>query len=110
MSFIVTKAAMRPASDDERCFYCQQAIGQEHKPDCVNITKKGKVRMVVEYEIELPNFWTKRNVEFHRNHGSWCGDNVLDELSDLAVKEGCLCEKVHFEYLGDTSEPFLKEK
>jgi len=109
MSFVVTKAAMRPASDKEECFYCHQAIGQEHKADCVLVMKKVKVRLVIEYDVNVPSDWNKENIEFHRNHGSWCGDNVLDELSDLAVKDGCLCGKAHFEYLGDTSEPFLKE-
>ncbi len=30
-SFIVTKKAMRPASEKERCFHCHQPIGSTHR-------------------------------------------------------------------------------
>ena len=50
----VTAAAQRPARMDGTCFYCRQAIGEAHKPDCVLIVKKVRVRMTVEYDIEVP--------------------------------------------------------
>lgn len=106
---LVSPLAMRPASDKKQCFYCQQPIGAEHKDDCVLLRKKVKVRMTVEYEVSVPAHWQKSDVEFHRNDGSWCADNALDELKKLSESEGCLCHAASFEYLGDASGPYLDE-
>lgn len=106
---IVTRSAMRPASDKEACFRCGQPVGSEHKPDCVTIRKKVKVRMTVEYEISVPNHWNKEDIEFHRNEGTWCSSNAVDELSEIIGEDGCICNCTHFDYLGGDSEPFLAE-
>lgn len=110
MDFIVTEKAMRPASDKRQCFYCQQAIGEPHKPECVLIHKMVKVRMTIEYGIEVPADWDKDQIEFHRNDGSWCSDNALDELKEVSELGGCLCHVSEFEYLGGDGEPYLDEK
>ena len=109
--FTVTEAAMRPASSSPQCFYCQQAIGAEHKPTCVMINKKVKVRMTVEYEIEVPASWDQEQIEFHRNEGSWCSNNALAELEALFGDEGgqCMCDSTRFEYLGHESPAYLDE-
>lgn len=107
--FKVTREAMRPASEKEQCFYCGQKIGENHKDDCVLINKKVMVRMIVEYEIEVPNHWNEENVLFHRNEGSWCSDNAINELEELSQGGQCLCGKTKFEYIGGESEPFLDE-
>jgi hypothetical protein len=110
MSFIVSEDAMRPASDKKRCFYCQQAIGQEHKPDCVLIVKTVTVRMTVEYDIRVPHLWTKELIEYGRNKGTWCANNALDELREMS-KHSCLCfcGNTHFECINPDGAPFLKE-
>lgn len=94
---------------DIRCFYCQANVGTPHAHECVKVVKKVRVRMVVEYEIEVPSHWQKFNVEFQRNEGSWCADNAIEELEALAAEKGCLCDEVQFEYLGDVSGP-LRER
>lgn len=109
MEFIVTEKAQRPANMNGRCFYCDQPIGEQHKSDCVHIRKTVKVRMIVEYEVDVPADWGKQQVEFHRNEGSWCSNNALDELERLAEEKGCLCHAMEFEYLGGDSEPYLNE-
>lgn len=107
--FKVTKKAMRPASPERQCFYCQQPIWSDHKDDCVLINKKVKVRMIVEYEVEVPASWGKEDIEFHRNEGTWCTDNALIELDELDNEKGCLCGITKFEYIGEESDPFLDE-
>ena len=107
--FKVTKEAMRPASDKEQCFYCGQKMGESHKDDCVLIKKKVLVRMIVEYEVEVPNSWDEEIVMFHRNEGSWCSDNAISELEELSGSGQCLCSKTEFEYIGEESDPFLDE-
>lgn len=101
---------MRPASNVCQCFYCKQPLGAEHKPDCVLIKKRVIVRVTIDYEIEVPADWDKSMVEFHRNEGSWCADNMIEELQALTA-ERCLCNRAHFEFVGDAPRgvPFLKE-
>ena len=110
MDFIVTKKAQRPAGRAGECFYCGQAIGERHRDDCVLVQKRVKVRMIVEYEVDVPAFWDKERIEFHRNDGSWCADNALAELRKLSKQDGCLCAKTAYQYIGGDSDPFLREK
>lgn len=108
MKFIVTKKAQRPANMNGKCFYCHQPIGSYHKSDCVLIVKKVKVKLVINYEVTVPAHWDKSNVEFHRNLGTWCSSNLIEELKKID-KKGCLCPLAEFEYLEDTGKPMLKE-
>ena len=62
--FMVTEKAKRPASKEQQCFYCQQPIGGRHKVDCVLVSKRVKIRMTVEYEIEVPADWDEDLIEF----------------------------------------------
>jgi hypothetical protein len=109
MTFIVTAAAQRPARMDGTCFYCGQPIGAAHKDDCVLIKKRVRVRAVIEYEIDVPAHWTPEQVEWHRNEGTWCADNLITELGALAEKTFCLCGQVTYTHVADTSGPTLEE-
>lgn len=111
MKFIVTEKSQRPAQKDlGKCFYCHQPIGSEHKSDCVLIMKKVKVRMTIEYEVEVPADWSKEMVEFHRNESSWCAGNAIAELESLGDGNECLCGVATFECLDDNGEAYLSEK
>lgn len=105
----VTILATRPASSKQECFYCLEPIGGNHKSSCLLIKKKVKIRMTVEYEVEVPSDWDKNLIEFHRNDGSWCANNAIKELSKISEDCGCICHITHFEYLGDTGKSFLQE-
>ena len=109
MSFIVTKKAQRPAKMDGRCFYCNELIGSNHKLDCVLVQKKVKIKMTVEYEVDVPSSWNKENIEFHRNEGTWCSNNAIDEL-ETAFEKTCMCGTTKFKYIKDISEPYLSEE
>lgn len=98
---LVTADCERPARMDGTCFYCGQPVGGQHTEECVCYTKRIMIRAVVEYEIEVPHSWGKEQVEFQRNEGSWCADNMIDELNNLGTDDDCLCSCVVFEYLGD---------
>lgn len=110
MAFLVTEAAQRPLGMDGTCFYCRQPIGAEHKDDCVLIKKTVKVRLTIEYDVDVPSHWDAHSVEFHRNGSGWCADNLVRELQNLAEREGCLCSVAHFDYLADTSGLTLEEQ
>lgn len=111
VSFTVTGKAMRLASSNCECFYCRQPIGAKHKPSCVLVKKRVKVRMAVEYEIEVPASWGKDQIEFQRNEGSWCSNNALDELDRAFGKDDgpCMCGATTFEYIGGDSAPYVDE-
>ena len=104
--FIVTEKAQRPAKMDGTCFYCSQPIGAAHKDDCVLIRKRVRLKMTVVYEVDVPAFWDKDAVESHRNIGTWCANNAIDELNNLP---GCLCDYAKFEFIEDTSGRELDE-
>lgn len=97
-------------SDDERvanrgsgeCFYCNQAIGTEHTWECVTVKRRVKLRMTVEYEVDVPRSWDKDIIESHRNDGSWCANNAIEELRGLSERYGCICVDTNFEYLGES--------
>lgn len=94
--FVVTKAAMRPVTDAEECFYCKRLIGADHKEDCVLLNSKAIVTATITYEIDVPAFWTKADIEFHRNEATWCSDNMLNDLEQLSEKNGCLCGEIQY--------------
>ena len=105
----VTKKAMRPASTEPECFYCHQMIGDDHLGTCVLIQKTVVVRMIIDYEIRVPACWSAHDVEFHRNLGSWCANNAVDELDEMRKLPGCLCDAAHFQHIKDVSEAYLSE-
>ena len=107
-TLVVRPEDARPAGKPDRCFYCGNEIGQMHNTGCVIMSKKVKVRFTIEYDIEVPIDWKKDLIEFSRNEGSWCVDNMVAELEQLAKKaeeeDGCLCHpkyNAHFEYIED---------
>lgn len=114
--FQVTTDAQRPASEEAgllgKCFYCRQPIGDYHEEDCVLVHKKAKIRMIVEYDIEVPSTWTAEDIEFQRNESSYCASNAISELEALdSQEETCLCEYTKFECIDpEVSEHYLDEK
>lgn len=103
MSTPIVEKDTRPEGDI-KCFYCSQPVGKPHKDDCVIWTREVVVRMTVEYAIEVPHFWDKEMIEFHRNDSSWCANNALDELAELENGNHCLCPVAKFEYVREKSE------
>ncbi|MEX5630913.1 hypothetical protein, partial [Pseudomonas marginalis] len=74
----------------DECSWCKQKIGEEHLFECVTQTHKVKVRYIFEIEIDMPVSFTKENIEYNRNDGTWCADNAIDELKK-ASENNCLC-------------------
>ena len=109
-NYKVTENAKRPASDEEACFYCRSPIGDYHKEDCVLVRKKVMIKMTVGYEVVVPACWTKEDVEYSRNDGTWCANNALYELKEMTEKnKTCMCHYANFEYIEDTCDPYLDE-
>lgn len=63
------------------CFYCDSAIGTEHKPDCVLWVRL--VKIVVQYRDEqyamlqkVPVSWSPEQIEDYYNRSSFCLGNL----------------------------------
>lgn len=78
------------------CVYCNR--DGEHDLGCISVKRKVRVRMTIEYEIEVPASWGKEAIEFHRNDSSFCAGNAIEELELL--NDGCLCGLAKFEVVG----------
>lgn len=91
------------AAPQKLCCYCQQPYGGTHKVGCVMRQRTVTVRATIEYVIAVPEDWDADQIEFHRNEGSWCADNLLDELKADGDK-GCLCHRTSFQFLHEATE------
>lgn len=105
--FIVTRKATKPEGG-LNCCWCKEKVGKPHKETCPCIRKKIKLRVTIEYKTDTDASFNREEIEFLRNEGTWCASNALDEIHKSLAGE-CLCGKAKFEYLGDTSEPYLDE-
>lgn len=100
---------IRPGGYADQCFYCHVAVGHPHRPDCVIVNKKIKMRFIFEVEIDAPHYWTKDNAEFHYGESSWCADNALDVLEKHKADGKCLCSIFDAEFI-EVSDPSPRRK
>lgn len=109
---IVTAAMVPPAATVlDQCFWCQSKIGQPHKQGCSAVTRRAKVRAIIEYEVDIHGGGdplAPEHFEYHRNEGSWCSSNMLSELDEIEERDGCLCRAVRFAFVAWVSDD-LKE-
>ena len=85
---------IRPAGKQDECFFCGSKIGERHKNDCVVCCKKVKLRATIEFVTDVPFSWNKEEIEFHYNGGTWCADNLIEDLKKWIEKEDdytCMC-------------------
>lgn len=87
MKFKVTKKSPRSYGLPDRCYYCNALIGENHADNCVCISKKMKIKTVVEYEsvMTVPSYWSKDDCEDFLNE-KMCGDMVIEELTKITEK------------------------
>lgn len=98
---IVTLADEAPADAGRGlCTWCRQPVGLPHADDCVTVKRRVVVRAIVEYEISVPEHWGPEEIEFHRNDGSWCANNMLYELEKV---DDCLCPLTRYEFVREMS-------
>lgn len=97
-TWYVKEDDVRPARPDGTCFYCRQALTMPHELDCVIRSKRTKIVAEITYEIEIPASWTEEDVLFHRNEGTWCSSNMIQELENI---DTCLCKEVKFRFPTD---------
>ncbi len=93
-----------PAGKPDECCYCKMPIGVQHETDCVLRIRTVMVRMAAEYPISVPESWSAEQIERHRNEGSWCSGNALDELREICGEGACICWLTEFEYIREATK------
>lgn len=114
---------IRPAGAPDRCFYCGGVVGSCHSHECVMVVNcvryeilyKGK--RIGTYDTDDPVSFGRGSMEFRRNEGGWCTDNMLDEgtcnidnealWADAQRGNGCMCEEVWLKVLTVGAAMFL---
>ena len=97
---VTEKHGPRPAGKPDRCFYCGRLVGEEHKEDCVMRSRTVVLQAVITYVDTVPENWTAEDIFNHRNLGSWCANNLIDDLDRI---QGCLCGSVEITYIKEAS-------
>lgn len=115
--FIVTPRAKRPASKEDKCFYCNQAIGDLHKIDCVLINQKVKVKETITFtrEVDVPTFFenycrisgTNPYEGALNNKCTYCPFNYLEDNEPPCKEYDDL--NCHTGFIEKIGEPFLNE-
>jgi hypothetical protein len=90
--FPVTQAQRAPARPDGTCFHCEVPIGGEHAAECPHRTKQVMIAATFTIPWTVPEHWDRQLIEFRLNESTFCADNLLDDLRQLAGQHGCLCK------------------
>ena len=102
----------RPAGKPNRCFYCAQPIGSEHKADCVCRVKVVMVKVEMTIPRVVPISWDRGMVDFHLEGSSWCADNIVGDLQRYLDAKGdeapCMCHQFTGEYIREATADDLR--
>lgn len=89
---IVRPQDERPGRRDGTCFYCKAPIGSPHKDGCVIRTKTCVVDFTIRMVVPVPENWDEAQIDYHYNDGTWCADNLIEDVNDWETETGrCLC-------------------
>lgn len=103
---VTTDNGPRPAGPPDRCFYCGQPVGGTHEVDCVCRKRTVVIEVTVRFVVAAPESWTKKDIDFHRNHSSSCASNTLDQLTNAHAEmphDRCPCSIMRTKYVRDAT-------
>ena len=105
-NWMVGEYAVRPAGEPDKCFYCGEKVGSQHKTDCVIRRKTVVVDFTIRAVQTVPELWEPCDVEFFYNEGSWCADNLITELNRRKeeLPNRCLCNFTEAKYVREADE------
>ena len=52
--------------------------------------------------VSVPENWTKEDIEYKYNYGTWCADNLINMLDREG--KGCLCPYSKATYIREATE------
>jgi len=99
----------RPAGNPDECFYCRMAVGLDHAADCVLRKKTVTIQAAFEMVIAVPDEWDEETINFCRNEGSWCVDNLVNHMAGFVERSrendgGCFCGSTEIKYLREATK------
>lgn len=97
---------IRPAGQPDRCFYCDQPKGAQHREGCVIRKRTVVVRFSIDLVLDVPEDWETSNIEFKYNEGAWCANNIANELIRTVERigdNGCLCDSLSAEFVREAT-------
>ena len=89
----------RPAGSPDKCFYCGESVGSDHKSECVCRNRTVVMKVTLELPCVRPESWLPYEIERHFNDSSWCQSNLSGLIDDLR----CLCGDAQFEYVREAT-------
>lgn len=94
----------RPARRDGTCFYCQEPIGSLHQKSCVVPQKTVILEVKIEMPLEVPAFWSEKDIDYFFNESSSCSDNLISDIERVQrtrhLETGkCLCGCIEVDFL-----------
>lgn len=106
-SHLVTETnGPRPAGKPTECFYCQQAIGQEHLGTCVCRHRTVIIEAHVSLAVSVPESWSESDINSYYT-GSSCGDNLLATIESAFAKDEensrCACDSIFGQYVEEAT-------
>lgn len=96
---VTLKNGPRLAGKPDECFFCLQKIGENHKENCVCYRKLVVIKVEFEYTYETYVNQTPEKLEFYLNEGTYCADNLLEDLQKVSNANGCICPNFTGTYL-----------
>lgn len=58
----------------------------------VNMRQNITIRITIDLPMDFPVSWDNDMIEWHLNEGTYCLDNLIDELSDYSEENGRICQ------------------
>lgn len=101
---VTQENGIRPAGPQNQCLYCKCELGQPHANDCVCRRKTVLVRASFEVLMEVPSDWDAAMMESYWNDGSYCIDNVLDNIRAQSARVGCSCDFAEMRVIRDAED------
>jgi hypothetical protein len=53
---------IRLAGEPDECFFCNQKVGKPHSEDCVSVTKKVRLRITIEIDVDEPYSFSPEDI------------------------------------------------
>lgn len=53
--------------------------------------QKRIISIVIDLPMEFPEDWDDDMIEWHLNEGTYCCDNLINELQNYSKENGCIC-------------------
>lgn len=101
----VGDSGIRPAGKPDRCFYCGELKGSQHKSDCVIRSRTVVIRVSIEYVVDVPESYDSGSIEYLWNEHNRGADQTLNEIRVLRERVGGeeFCSLVWAEYLREAT-------